>query len=117
MGEVIEAVLDEEGTKRDTRGRKIHEESYWAELIERYLASGMTQAQFARREGIKYHTLVGRLGRHRRKSARAALKQKFLEARLPTAPEVRLEATFANGLVVRGDNPEALARLIRALEG
>ncbi len=48
MTEVIEAVVADEGTKQDARGRKIREESYWEELIGQYYSSGLTQAQFAR---------------------------------------------------------------------
>ena len=116
MSETIEAVLADDEPRIDKRGRKILDEGRWRELIECYESSGLTQVQFARREGIKYHTFVARLGRHRRRGAKKVVKAKFLEARLPTAPEIRLEATFASGLVVRGDNPEALARLIRALQ-
>ena len=116
MAELITTELADEGTKQDSRGRRIVDKAHWEGLIEQYQASGLTQAQFARREGIKYHTLVGRLGRHRRKRALKAPGPKFLEARLPTAPQVRLEATLPCGLVVRGDHPEALAQLIRLLE-
>jgi len=116
MIETIDAVVTEDEPKVDTQGRKILEEGHWRDLIERYESRGLTQVQFARREGIKYHTFVARLGRHRRGGPKKVVKAKFLEARLPTAPEIRLEATFASGLVVRGDNPEALARLIRALQ-
>ena len=116
MSETIEPVIAEDEPKVDTQGRKILDEGRWRDLIERYESSGMTQVQFARREGIKYHTFVARLGRHRRAGSKKVVKAKFLEARLPTAPEIRLEATFASGLVVRGDNAQALARLIRALQ-
>ena len=116
MSETIEPVIAEDEPKVDTQGRKILDEGRWRDLIERYESSGMTQVPFARREGIKYHTFVARLGRHRRAGSKKVVKAKFLEARLPTAPEIRLEATFASGLVVRGDNAQALARLIRALQ-
>ena len=116
MSETIEAVVADEGSKRDTRGRRILEGAHWQELIEQYEASGLTQAQFARREGIKYYTFVGRLGRHRRAGKTKVVKAKFLEARLPSAPAVRLEVTLPCGMVARGDDAQALARLIRALQ-
>jgi hypothetical protein len=37
-------------TKRDTRGRTIIGDERWAELVAGYESSGLTQAQFARRE-------------------------------------------------------------------
>ena len=116
MIETIDAVVTEDEPKVDTRGRKILEEGRWRDLIERYESSGLTQVQFARREGIKYHTFVARLGRHRRAESKKVVRAKFVEARLPTAAVIRLEATLSCGLLVRGDNPEALARLIRALQ-
>jgi len=116
MIETVEAVVAEDEPRVDTKGRKILEESRWRELIGRYESSGLTQVQYARREGVKYHTFVARLGRHRRAGKKKLVKARFLEARLPGAPAIRLEATLANGMLLRGDNPEALARLIRALE-
>tara|TARA_Y100000815_G_scaffold189316_1_gene172818 strand:+ start:109 stop:291 length:183 start_codon:yes stop_codon:yes gene_type:complete len=59
MSETIDAVFADEGSKRDIRGRRILEEAHWRELIEQYEASGLTQAHFARREGIKYYTFDG----------------------------------------------------------
>ena len=116
MTQLIDAEIADEGSRQDSRGRRIVDEAHWEELISRYKSSGLTQAQFARREGIKYHTLVGRLVRHGRKNQIKLSKPKFLEARLPPAPAIRLEATLPCGLVVRGDNAESLARLIRLLE-
>lgn len=116
MIETIDAVVTEDEPKVDTQGRKILEEGRWRELFKCYESSGLTQLQFARREGIKYHTFVARLGRHRRAGSKKVVRAKFLEARLPSAPAVRLEATLPCGMSVRGDSPEALARLIRALQ-
>jgi hypothetical protein len=116
MTETIEAVVTEDEAKVDVHGRKILNEGCWRDLILRYESSGLTQVQFARREGIKYHTFVARLGRHRRGGGKKVVKAKFLEARLPTAPAVRLEVTLPCGMVARGDDAQALARLIRALE-
>jgi len=44
------------------------------------------------------------------------IKAKFLEARLPSAPAVRLEVTLPCGMVARDDDAQALARLILSLE-
>jgi len=116
MIETVEAVITEDEPRVDRQGRKILEPGRWRELIEDYESSGLTQVEFARREGIKYHTFVAHLGRHRRAGKKKLVKARFLEARLPGAVAIRLEATLANGMLVRGDNPEALARLIGALE-
>ena len=116
MNETVEAVVTEDEPRVDTKGRKILEESRWRELIDRYESSGLTQVQYARREGVKYHTFVARLGRHRRGGEKKVARTKFLEASLPRASSVRLEITLPCGILARGDDPEALARLIRALE-
>ncbi|MEZ5276504.1 MAG: hypothetical protein R3F07_09010 [Opitutaceae bacterium] len=116
MSETILTEITDGEPKRDTRGRQILHSSAWSELIERYESSGMTQVQFARHEGVKYHTFVAQLGRHRRAGRKAQPGPRFLEARLPTAPAIRLEVTLVCGMVVRGDEVESLARLIRLLE-
>lgn len=52
-------------SKRDQRGRRILSAQRWAEVLSAYPNSGLTQAQFARQEGVNYHTLVAHLGRAR----------------------------------------------------
>ena len=121
------AVLAEE-CKNDTRGRRIVSSQRWAEVLGAYPASGLTQEQYARREGVNYHTLVSRLGRARLKSAKKAgvlgerlqagpLVSGFIEAMLPSgvASAAALEVVTPSGFIIRGAEPEAVAALVRSL--
>jgi hypothetical protein len=117
MGTVITAEISEEA-KRDKRGRKIIPEARWREFVAAYEASGLTQAKFARQEGINYCTFVAWLGRCRRHPTSAtATVPRFLEARLPLAHLMarRLEVLLPSGLVVRGDEAAAVAEVVKAL--
>lgn len=120
-------VLGEE-SKNDTRGRRIVSAKRWAEILGAYPASGLTQEQYARREGINYHTLVSRLGRARLKSGRNAgvlgerpqpesLVPGFIEAILPSGIDKSsaLEVVTPSGFIIRGADPVAVAALVRAL--
>lgn len=49
--------LVETGEKRDRLGRRITPAVRRAELVEGWRASGLTQAEFARREGIIYSSV------------------------------------------------------------
>ena len=122
-----EAVLAEE-SKNDTRGRRIVSAQRWEEVLEAYPASGLTQEQYARREGVNYHTLVSRLGRARLKSGSKAgtlgdraqsgpLVSGFIEAILPSGVEKSsaLEVVTPSGFIIRGADPEAVAALVRSL--
>jgi len=76
-------VLDAE-SKKDQRGRRILSEQRWAEVLAAYANSALTQAQFARQEGVNYHTLVAHLGRARR-AASAAFPAQTAARRLTSA--------------------------------
>jgi hypothetical protein len=121
------AVLAEE-CKNDTRGRRIVSSQRWAEVLRAYPASGLTQAQYARREGVNYHTLVSRLGRarlksggkagaHRERSQSGPLVSGFIEAMLPSgvASAAALEVVTPSGFIIRGADAEAVATLVRSL--
>src|SRR5690606_40291199 len=70
--DAIGAELLESG-KRGARGRQVLPEEEWERLLDDYEKSGLTQAAFARREGINLHTLVGRLGRRRMRRREAVV--------------------------------------------
>lgn len=121
------AVLAEE-SKNDTRGRRILSAQRWEEVLGAYPASGLTQEQYARREGVNYHTLVSRLGRARLKSGGKAgahgersqsdpLVSGFIEAILPSGvgKSAALEVVTPSGFIIRGSDPEAVAALVRSL--
>jgi hypothetical protein len=118
MATITPEILSDEA-KRDTRGRKLIAERRWRELVTEYEASGLTQAKFARREGLNYHTFVAWLGRCRRQSRALGPVARFIEARVPAgvAERRRLEVLLPGGVVVRGDDAVALAALVQALRG
>jgi transposase-like protein len=115
MAIITPEVLREEA-KRDTRGRRIVDAERWRELLAAYATSGLTQTQFARREGVNYHTFVARLNRERGRTRPTGTA--FSEARVPVPgwPQAStLEVQLPGGLVVRGGDPAAVAALVQAL--
>lgn len=109
---------------RDRKGRKQLKAERWAELMSEYEASGLTQAEFARRNGLVYTTLAHRVQQRRREAKAGAVAPHFVEVRptLPSAPSAtavtpatELSVTLPDGVVLRGAEPVALAALVRAL--
>lgn len=120
--ESIEVEVQE--NKRDERGRQLRSAEQWAVLAEQYRQSGLTQKAFARREGIKYATFVAWLGRLRRQDrvAAGALPAKTTSPRFATfqlgstaATETPLEVVLPDSTRLRGQQPELLAALVKAL--
>ena len=104
--------------KQDTRGRRIVDATRWRELLTAYPTSGLTQARFARQEGVNYHTFVARLNRERGRSQPAGPAPTFVEARVagagwPSGPA--LEVQLPGGVIVRGNDPATVAALVQAL--
>jgi len=93
-------------SKRDGRGRRITPAAQRESFLRAYEQSGLTQQAFARREGIKYPTLVSWLRRRGPKPA-------FAEVTLPAA--VGLEVRLPDGVVIRGAKLEEVAQLLRLL--
>lgn len=130
------AELVETGEKRDVLGRRLTPGERRAELLTVFRASGLTQAAFARQEGLKYSTFctwaqaeraagrlpVAPLGGSRAKSSAAKKPAvRFVEAfpsgpiNLPAMGAPGLEVRLPDGTVARGTNATELAALIRAL--
>jgi hypothetical protein len=93
-----------------------------AELLAAYRKSELTQKEYSLREGIKYNTFVAWLARQRRQDAFERLvsaeRGHGAEVELmpsPAVPPGRLEVILRGEIVVRGDDPEAVARLVQAL--
>lgn len=104
--------------KRDSRGRAIADEQRRKEILGEYDRSGMTQRAFAKREGIKYATLVNWLGWRRRSQRGSAGRPTFAEVQLgPVRSVSRLEVMLPSGVVIRGEDAREIAQLMRALEG
>jgi len=113
--DTIDAELLESG-KRDARGRQILPEEEWERLLDAYEESGLTQPAFARREGINLHTLVGRLGRRRRREAAVPPPGiRFKELSLSSELASVLEVHLPGGVVLKGNLTRELAELSLAL--
>ena len=114
MESTVPEVVDT-GARRDTIGRVVTPKARRDELLQAYRVSGLTQAEFARREGVKYTTFAHWLQAYT-KSAAAKGPLEFTEVRLPGSamPSV-LEVRLPDGTVLRGSSAGELAALIRAL--
>lgn len=118
-----ELLLNE--SKRDRRGRRITSVARIEELLRAYDDSGLTQAAFARREGVKYatfaHWMQARRARGEAPVAQTGAKPvRFAEVRMPVRqnrlPEAgAMSVTMPDGLVVRGTDAAGMAALVRAL--
>ena len=114
--------LVETGEKRDRIGRKITPGPRRAELVAAWQGSGLTQAEFARREGIIYSSFAAwvqaarRAGKRRRRGLPAV---RFVEAKLPVVGPVSgatLEVRLPDGTLLRGGSAAELAKLMQALK-
>lgn len=118
-----ELILDE--SRRDRRGRRMTAAKRREELLGAYDQSGLTQAEFARREGIKYPTFTSWVQARRNGAASAAAVNKpagrvrFEEMPMPVlygrAASDALSVTMSGGLVVRGSDVGLTASLIKTL--
>ncbi|NQY32700.1 MAG: hypothetical protein HRT56_05965 [Coraliomargarita sp.] len=121
--ESIETELCVESAKSDRKGRQIRSADEWAQILERYDASGLTQEAFSRREGIRYGTLVAWLGRRRKgggefpAGSSAAPKFQELSLSAPSSLGLSLEVRLPDGTCLSGSDAEALARLVCLLRG
>jgi hypothetical protein len=118
--ESIEAELCMESGKSDRQGRRIRGTAEWSSILARYDQSGLTQAAFCAREGLRFGTLVAWLGRRRKNGGclTEAKQSKFHELSLsspPSLPGSNLEVSLPDGTVLRGAQASDLAELIRLL--
>jgi transposase-like protein len=120
MGSITAEVI-ETGEKRDKRGYRVTPMARRTELVREYQKSGLTQAEFARREGIKYATFAGWVLKAAKQPPAPSLIQ-FAQLRLPApvppptaAKTTGLEVHLPDGTSVRGNKVKELAALIRAL--
>lgn len=115
----ITAELVETGEKRDARGRRVTPTARRAQMVQIYRGSGLTMAEFARREKIKYATFAGWVAKAQ-ESAVAKGPIKFTEVPIPFAPPRRptgdqLEVQLPDGTVLRGGRVAEVVALVRAL--
>lgn len=122
MGAIVAEVVDV-GEKRDSRGRRVFPSAERRKLIGAYRASGMTMAEFARREGIKYSTMAGWVQRDHPKCAGSTKRAiEFAQLQLPmaampqrAASRAELEVRLPDGTVLRGGRVTDLVALVKAL--
>jgi len=111
--------LVETGEQRDRRGRKLTPTARREELVALWRQSGLTQAEFARREGVRYPTFatwVQRQGPGPARAKAAAAKPRFAEVRVAGGvPGPAVEVCLPDGTLVRGTNAAAVAAVMRAL--
>lgn len=115
--ETLKTEVVDDGAKRDRKGRRIMPEERIDALVREYHASGMTQAAFARRAGLKYPTFAGWVHARRAARARPDGVVRFAELQLPAASTAcdELSVSLPDGAVVRGRDGAAIAALVRAL--
>ena len=106
------AELVDTGAKRDGGGRRLAVRREREALLVAYERSGLTQREFAEREGIKFFTFTGWLKRYRRESA----KPTFAQVKV-TRGAGPLEVALPNGVIVRGGEVEQIAELVKRLSG
>lgn len=120
------AEIVDDGQRRDRRGRVSWSKQQRMELLAEYERSGISQAAFARRAGVRYPTFAHWVQEARRQprgltgpKPRAAAPR-FAEVRLAadtSAPSAasELSVSLPGGLIARGADATALAALVRAL--
>ncbi len=113
--------LVETGETRDQLGRKITPAARREELVAAWRQSGLTQAAFARREGVRYPTFASWVQQARRSGGRmsaSAPQVRFAEVQMPAARSTPgVEVRLADGTVVRGASAAEVAIVVRALRG
>jgi hypothetical protein len=86
--------------KRDSRGRHVRTAGEREAYLRAFRESGLTQAAFAKREGLKYMTLVSWV--QAAKKSAVSPRIKFAELTMPAVAKAGLEARLADGTVVCG---------------
>lgn len=108
--------LIDTGERRDTLGRVVMPKERRQELVIAWRASGLTQAAFAKGEGVRYSTFAHWVQQAKKKVPVARSPQvKFAEVALPSTLAPALEVRLPDGTLLRGGNAADLAKLVHAL--
>jgi transposase-like protein len=110
MGTITTELIE---AKRDERGRHITTTEEREALLKAYRESGLTQAAFARREGVMYVTFVSWVQAARRRESQT--KAGFAEVTLPRLGAASLEVQLLDGTLIGGNNAEEVAQLLRLI--
>ena len=122
MESIATEVVDDK-QRRDARERRIVGQERKEELLRAYDGSDLSQREFARREGINFHTFVEWLQRRRRApGTKPSPRFQELSLPLPFVPKTSgavatasLEVQLVDGTTIRGSNVEELAQLLRLI--
>lgn len=114
----ITTELVDEDRKRDARGHRMIGKKERERLLGAYEASGLTQVEFARREGINVYTLRAWLGRRRRdgSSRESPGSAGFHQIEL-SGPLCGVEILLPSGVRVRCAGAAQAAELLKNLAG
>ena len=118
------AEIVNDGERRDRRGRVSWPKARREQLLDEYEQSGLSQAAFARREGVRYPTFAHWVQERRREAGghpaqTADSAPRFVELGVRGSvmtPAGTLSVTLPDGLVVSGSDPRSLAGLVRMLQ-
>lgn len=117
--QVITAEVVDTGEKRDARGRRRRPDQHRDALVEAFRSSGLTMAEFARRESITYSTLAGWVARAaKRVGAREPIKFAQVQMprmRTPSETAALLEVRLSDGTLVRGGSVRDVIAVVRGL--
>ena len=116
--ETVSTELIDDGAKRDRRGRRLMPTERVAALLREYDTSGLTQAEFARRAGVKYPTFASWVQARRGAGGGGmAARVRFAEVQLlmAKASDAELSVMLPDGVIARGADAQAPAALVRAL--
>lgn len=113
--ETITTEVVNTGEKRDALGRRMAGAEQRAALIAAYEASGLTQREFTRREGLSYWSFAKWLSRTRTRQQPRA-KATFAEvAAIAGRGSSPVEVALPDGVVVRGSDLEQVVGLVERL--
>lgn len=109
--------LVDDGGRRDRRGRVSWPKERREQLLAEYERSGLSQAAFARREGVRYPTFAHWVQESRRGASAEArgVVPRFVEVDVAAPGLSELSVVLPGGLIARGADAGALAALVRAL--
>lgn len=125
-----EALLVETGEQRDRLGRRLTPAARRAELVAAWRESGLTQADFARREGVIYSSFAAWVQAARRRPVAATATKptrgpavRFVAAKFSAVipapplspPTFALCVRLPDGTELRGQHAADLAELLRVL--
>jgi hypothetical protein len=114
--EAITAEVITAQKKRDARGHRLYDQERRARILSGYDKSGLTQRDYARKEGIKYSTLVWWLQKRRHAQALARPTVRFAEVSAPVlSTGFALEVVLPDGMLLRGNDARELAALLTFL--